>query len=177
MKVLVEMDEVWKKIKNWPYKVSNYGRVKRNSSDYNSTYIGKILKPGLIRGGYLMVVLCKNGKRKNSLVHRLVIESFLGPCPKGKEVNHIDGIKINNEIWNLEYVTRSENHKHAYKLGLERQDGENNNNSKLTKNQVRKIRKLYNDEEYSHSELSEMFGVKTQSISKIINYKRWKHVS
>lgn len=70
--------------------------------------------------GYFVVGF-KVGPKKNCTryVHRLVMESFGGSAPGvSYEVNHIDGNKLNNNISNLEWVTRSQNMKEAYRLGL-----------------------------------------------------------
>lgn len=66
--------------------------------------------------GYLAVGLRCNGKRKLLLVHRLVAAAFVGPCPTGTEVNHKDGNRLNNSAGNLEYISRSENIRHAQRV-------------------------------------------------------------
>lgn len=68
--------------------------------------------------GYCMIFLYLNGKRKNKLIHRLVAEAFIPNKEYKKEVNHIDGNKQNNSVNNLEWVTPSENAKHAFKKKL-----------------------------------------------------------
>ncbi len=177
MKIIFEMDvkEIWRKIKNWPYKISNYGRVKRSGRG-TGTYVGKILKPGVDTNGYLFVNLCKDGKTRNVRIHKLVAETFIGPSPKGHEVNHINGHKPNNEVWNLEYVTASENMKHAYKIGLRKCGGENVGSSKLTNEQVKKIRKLYKITKYSQKRIAQIFNIDPSNVSNIVNDKTWKHV-
>lgn len=64
--------------------------------------------------GYLVVKL----NNKTIPIHRIAAEIVLGKCPAGLVVNHIDGDKKNNRAYNLEYVTVSENTKHAYHIGL-----------------------------------------------------------
>lgn len=72
----------------------------------------KILKPAKINSDYLFVCLCKNGKQKPITVHKLITLSFLGICPDGYQVNHIDSNKSNNCASNLEYVTARQNSIH-----------------------------------------------------------------
>lgn len=93
------------------YQISNQGRVK-------SLYTNKILKLSLGGRGYYLVKLAKNGIKKTFSVHRLVIKQFI-PNPDNKgDVNHINGIKTDNRIENLEWMTRSENMLHScYTLG------------------------------------------------------------
>ena len=123
--------EIWKDIKGYEglYQVSNCGRVKaltKFNNYYNSIYNElktRIRKERIItfrktNNNYLQVQLWKNSKRKNCLVHRLVAQSFI-PNPENKpQVNHIDGNKQNNNVENLEWATRNENMKHAFKTGL-----------------------------------------------------------
>lgn len=104
------MKEIWKNIDGYDgkYQVSNLGNVK--------SY--KNLKKELCKNGYLRVTLYKEGKAKRFLVHRLVANTFLENKSNKPQVNHIDGNKTNNQINNLEWVTSSENNKHAHKIGL-----------------------------------------------------------
>jgi len=81
---------------------------------------GRVIKPQTGKNGYIRVELWENGNGRKHLVHRLLAEAFI-PNPDGKpQVNHIDGNKANNALSNLEWVTQSENQKHAYRVGLQR---------------------------------------------------------
>lgn len=105
------MSEIWKEIKGYEgyYEVSSYGKVKSKN---------KILKPFFNGKGYLYVNLCKDGKRETISIHRLIGIMFI-PNPDNKpQINHIDGIKINNFVNNLEWTTNGENVKHAYSNNL-----------------------------------------------------------
>ena len=119
----------WRPVKGYEglYEVSNLGQVR--SLNYNHTGEVKILKLSKYKSGYLKVSLHKNGKQYQKTVHRLVAQAFI-PNPGDKtEVNHIDGEKQNNTVDNLEWVTASENTKHAWKTGL----------SKMTEDRKKKV--------------------------------------
>ena len=162
--------EIWKFIKDFPlYEISNLGRVK--------SHIGrcKILKPSVVTGGYYHVVLCRSGKRFSFLVHRLVLQAFTGPCPPEWETNHKDGVKSNNKISNLEWISRGLNQVHAYALGLRTQNGEAHHNVKLKNGDITKIRKLAMLG-FSHTQIAEKFPVSRRHVCDIINHKKWKHI-
>lgn len=106
--------EEWKDIEWYAglYQISNFGRVK--SFRYGE---GKIIKP-FINNGYYCVGLSRKDDYKKVRVHRLVAKHFIPNPDNKKEVNHIDGNKLNNNVSNLEWSTRSENIKHAFLNGL-----------------------------------------------------------
>lgn len=92
--------ENWLPVVGFPgYEVSDLGNVRGSR--------GWILKPAL-GNGYLRVNLFGE-KKKSALVHRIVAEAFLGPCPAGKEVDHRNDIRTDNRAVNLQYLMRSEN--------------------------------------------------------------------
>lgn len=78
---------------------------------------GKILKTGLSNSGYYCTPLRHNGKYKNIFIHRELARIFIGKTDK-MDVNHINGIKTDNRLCNLEVITRRENLNHALKTGL-----------------------------------------------------------
>ena len=114
------MSEVWKPIEGWEgrYEVSNMGKVR--SLNYHMTGKTKELSPITSGKGYLMIGLCRDCKMKWAKVHRLVASAFL-PNPENKpQVNHKNGVKTDNRADNLEWVTDSENLRHAYNMGLKK---------------------------------------------------------
>lgn len=122
------LNEIWKPIKNYPnYEISNLGRVKSKERMVNT--IGgakrkireKIIKPTFDSRGYYVVSLYnENGKSKPKTIHRLVCEVFLENKDNYPVINHINGIKTDNRLENLEFCTQSHNVKEAYRLGLEK---------------------------------------------------------
>jgi hypothetical protein len=112
------MEEIWKDIKGYEglYQVSNLGRVKTLKKKYSEGE--KHRKIRLDRNGYLTVSLSKNGKQNTMKVHRLVAIAFIVNSENKPFVNHLDGVKNNNIVDNLEWVTASENVKHAFRIGL-----------------------------------------------------------
>jgi len=110
------MGEIWKPIHGHDgvYEVSNMGRVKKLSTLRIKKSISKFIK--IVNNRYQYVML----NNKSYLLHRLIAEAFI-PNPKNlPQINHINGIKTDNCIENLEWCTSSENNKHAYLIGLNR---------------------------------------------------------
>ena len=172
------MKELFKDITGYEgsYQVSNLGNVKTLEREIFSNskliYIQKekILKHYKTKEGYLSVILYKNSKQKHFLIHRLVAECFL--LNKNQCVNHIDGNKMNNKISNLEWVTNSQNHIHAYETGLKLR-GENCNMSKLTEKEVLSIRNMKG---ITQQEIANIYNVSRKCISKILNRQTWNHI-
>ncbi len=109
--------EIWKDIKGYErlYQISNFGRIKTFKRQGTNE---RILNQEEDRCGYLYVRLLKEYKYIMKSMHRLVAIHFIDNIHNKIEVNHIDGNKKNNNALNLEWVTHSENIKHAYMIGL-----------------------------------------------------------
>ncbi len=149
----MSVKEIWKDIKGFEgfYQVSNLGNI-RSLDRYCNCGIKnqkRIFKKGIIRvthigrGGYKYVFLSVHPKKSTKTVHRLVAEAFI-PNPENKlQVNHINGIKTDNRVENLEWVTPSENSKHAHKTGLAKcwNKGKHNIYSPETLEKMSKARK------------------------------------
>lgn len=177
------MKEVWKDISNFKgvYQVSSLGRVRSLDMMINQKLgskrlkPGRVLKPRLNRQGYAQYALYNEIKHFPS-AHRLVAQAFI-PNPENKpEVNHINGIKDDNRVENLEWCTRNENLKHGYRTGLISHVGSNSNRTHLTESDVLEIRKLCNESEYTYERIGQKYNVSKSCICDINRRKTWKHV-
>lgn len=115
-----KIEEIWKDIPGYEtyYQISNFGNVRSLDRYYNGRKLkGKLLKLSPNKFGYLRFTAKKDNITKTLHVHRIVLLTF-NPINEEKQVNHINGIKSNNRLENLEWCTDSENKIHAYKIGL-----------------------------------------------------------
>lgn len=177
--------EVWKDIKGYEgyYQVSNLGGVKSvdriitTENGVIQKYKEKKLSLGDSGRGYKVITLNKNGKRKRFKVHRLVAIAFLANPENKPQVNHIDGIRDNNKIENLEWVTGSENVQHAFDNGLKKSSkGQSHGMSILTEDKVLEIRAIYAKGGISQKKLGLLFGVCESSVRNIVNKISWTHI-
>jgi hypothetical protein len=153
------------------YRVHDDGRIE------SKRHPGVFLSPETVKGGYLRVKLSIGGQQQHHLVHVLVAAAFIGPRPEGKEVNHKDGIKTNNAVANLEYVTPSENVRHSIaELGVQRAKGSANGWARLTEELVREMRKRAAKGE-SAAALAREFNVHHTTAHRAISGIRWSHVA
>jgi hypothetical protein len=177
--------EIWKDIPGYEglYQASSLGRIKglpkkvRCNTGHTTTK-ECILKPTFKTGGYPFVVLYKDSRSKRSItVHRLIATTFL-PNPENKDtVNHKNGIKTNNKVENLEWLTKKENINHAYRTGIAKgRQGEKHGRSKLTTDTVQTIRSVYKSGIYNTYELASMHNVNPTTIQRIVSGKHWKEI-
>ena len=133
---------------------------------------GKPLKPILHHTGYHVLTV----NNKSVRWHRFVWECHNGKIPEGLVINHINGIKTDNRLSNLEVVTNSRNRKHAFELGLaEANHGENNYNSKITEEQCFELLKMC-DEGFTNSEIAKKYNLHSRYVSLIRHGRRWNRV-
>lgn len=165
--------EEWKDIVGYEslYKISSKGVVKKFYRNGKT----RILVNQKDAHGYLVVKLHKFGITFQTSIHRLVALHFIPNPNKKHEVNHINGIKTDLSLQNLEWVTAQENIKHAFMTGLNKGPrGERQHCHKLTEQDVRDIRKL--SSYLSHRKIAKIYNVAHVNIDKIIDGRNWKHV-
>lgn len=170
--MIQQQTEEWRDVPGYEglYQVSNCGRVRSFHRD------GCILQPSPNPKGYLNLTLSKHGVQETATVHKLVALAFIGQCPEGCEINHIDLDKSNNVPSNLEYLTKKANLLHADKAGALRIRGSQNAGSKLVESDVYRIREMVR-QGISTSLVAEMFGVSAPSISNIKAGRSWRHLT
>ena len=176
------MEEIWKDVVGYEgyYKVSNIGNVISLERKCEHATVGeyilksKVMSQELTKDGYVRVSLSKKGRIKTQ-IHRVVAEAFI-PNPENKpEVNHINGAKNDNRVENLEWCTRSENVRHAFKTGLTLyHKGENSHRSKITEEQAREIK--YGHKGVLQKDIAEMYGLSRAAVCLIRKGWNWKHI-
>ena len=131
----------------------------------------KTIKHGVM--GYLSVDLCKNGNVKKTLAHRLIAETFLPNLENKPQVNHINGIKSDNRVSNLEWVTSSENQLHWILIGLRSSKGVKNSQSKLNENDVLSILK----DNRKYIDICADYDISLSTIYDIKKRRSWSHIN
>lgn len=133
----------------------------------------RILKKQKSSNGYETVVL----DRKTLSVHRLILETFKGKCPKGKTAGHKNSIRTDTRLKNLYWATYKEQWRDKEAAGTY-QRGELNGSSKLNDNKVRNIRKIYikRNKKYGAAALARKYQVDISTLLSVVTRATWGHV-
>lgn len=131
-----------------------------------------------LRSGYPTVALTDNGKSCSFYIHRLLLETFVGPCPDGMECRHLDGNPMNYQLNNLCWGTYAKNAqdsvKHGTCSGL--LAGENNSQAKLKNLDARIIVYMWRTELFNQQEIASVYPINCSGINLIVNKRTWKHI-
>jgi DNA-binding NarL/FixJ family response regulator len=162
------MEEIWKDVPGWEgiYQISNLSRIRCIRVTYFE---------GDDFGDCIRVTLSDNERKERHPIHRLVAQAFIGIPAENLVVNHKDGNKRNNRVDNLEWVTQSENMKHALRTGLKKILRGEEINKKLTTANVIQILELIKNG-ISNMDIATQFNVSHTMISQIRNNHVWKHI-
>ncbi len=172
--MIVDEVEV-KAIPGFPnYAISQDGRV-WSFPRQGSSKLGMWRKLVKQRKGYYRVMLHERSVPYVRLIHRLVLETYVGPCPEGMECRHLNGNPADNRLENLCWGTQTENQQDRFLHGTDSQ-GEKCGGSKLTLQKVRQIIYEYRTGLFSHKELANQFDISRTTVCQIMNKKRWGHI-
>lgn len=152
------------------YEVSNFGRVRRSVDGVN-THAGKLLAPLRNASGHLRVCLNARNPSVRVMIHRLVLEAFVGPCPSGMEACHNDNDPSNNRVENLRWDTRSNNQLDRHNAGgWINHQGEKNGRARLTRGDVVALR----ENPARIAEIAARTGISLSTARRAIRGDTWK---
>jgi hypothetical protein len=166
---------IWKLIPGFPrYEVSSCGQVR--SLRYKGTRVIRAVTPIVGMDGYRKIsIYNRSGQRKTKRIARLILGSFLGPCPKGMQAAHLNGVRTDDRLENLVWATSKTNHAQMREHGTSG-IGERNPKAKLSEEDVRNIRASYASGSMDGVQLASHYGVRHPTIYAIIHRLRWSHV-
>ena len=146
------------------YSTKNIGRGKYH----------KEIKQRKNADGYMDITVGPNSFRTTRKVHRLVAEAFIPNPDNLPEVDHIDDVRDNNDVSNLQWISRPDNiAKIPHERNSKSKSGEGNSRSRLTKYDVQVIRNKYENDNMRISDLAKEYGVGHSTIWNIVHYKTW----
>ena len=177
--------EILRYVREGTFEIDRAGRIWRlktrsgsNQAGYRQTHTPRKRAENKHSAGYFEIRMRIERRGVRAYAHRLVWENLYGPIPDELEINHKNGIKTDNRPENLEAVTRAENTRHAYKIGLRKAPtGIRCNRSKLTEKEVIAIRTRYAAGGVTQQQLGDEYGITNASISFIIKGRSYPHVS
>lgn len=179
-------EEQWKDIPDFEglYQASSFGRIRcldrvincKNGKTLSCR--GRVMQPVIDHQGYQRIGLSKQCKHYSFKIHKLIMLAFVGERDNPKiQVNHIDCDKANNNLFNLEYCTRSHNIRHAFSNGLHasRPTGESHHQAKLKNAEVQAIREKRSLGKMI-KELALEYMVSESAINRILSGRTYKNV-
>lgn len=140
-----------------------------------NTETGKALQPEITTRGYQRVLIYYKGKRKHYAVHRLVAEAFLPNPHFLPEVNHKNGDKTDNTVYNLEWCTPEYNVRHSYETGLN-YSGEDKGNASMSNNTAKRIANCFFENKLTPTEIANLTNVSKRAVKHILLDHQWERV-
>jgi hypothetical protein len=147
------------------------------TTGWKGTNQTRIMKPALDARGYLRTMIKKDcGKTGTIKMHRLVAQAYL-PNPENlATVNHKDGVKTNNAVENLEWMSHTQNVLHSFVIGIQSNTGSKHPQAKLTEEQVREIRATYASRDCKRKEFAQRYNIAEGTLKGVIRGNCWTHV-
>lgn len=170
---------LWVGVKGWEdfYQANKLGEIRRHpdANGRGRCIPGKIRKQTMTERGYFQIKLRAPGRTWRGDVHTLIAYTFLGPRPFANwEVNHKNLNKWDNQVSNLEWVSKSGNCLHATEHGATR--GENNGRAKVTEEDVLTMRGLREYYGLTIKEIADRFDLSESACWSVLKRKNWPHV-
>lgn len=134
------------------------------------------MRDAIASHGYSNYVISRPGIRLCFLTHRAVYEAHVGPIPAGMDINHINGVKTDNRVENLEVLSRRENMAHAVRIGIFSSKGERHGMAKLTDAAVIDILARRAKGERV-KDIAAIHGVRPASVGAVLHGRLWTHVT
>ena len=159
-----------------PYIISSFGRVFSMYYGKSNNFNVKELKVNSNSTDYKKITIHYNNIHYNCWIHRLVAEAFIKNPKNKSDVNHIDGIKSNNFIWNLEWATRKENVYHAEINNLVHHPYGENNHSKMSEKTVYTICEMILLD-YKPKDIILLNNISKNMFQSILHHRKWKHIT
>jgi len=148
------------------YEVSDQGFVRRTENK-------RIRKPSMTPTGYQVIVISRpKASHFGVYVHREVMRAFVGPCPEGVQVSHLNGNNADNRLVNLCYESAQSNIRRKHQHGTQT-SGEDHAAAKLTWADVRTMRQLL-DNGLTLLEVAGRYGISFQQVSRIKRGENWQ---
>ena len=151
------------------YQINKYGIILNTITD-------RLVLGSASNNTYFIVSLSHNGKKYKIGIHRLLADTFLPKIPGCRDVNHINGLKFDPCLCNLERITHAGNIQHAYNINL-REHGDKFYNNRYTEQQIHDVCKLLCEESYSPKQICGITGVSVDAINQIRRGEMWITVS
>ena len=170
-----EMPEVWLQVPRYEdkYLVSDFGRIISLPRGRGTKKDAAFLKFSKSHSGYFRVALCENSIAKGMFVHRIVAMTFIKNESRLKTVNHKNGIKTDNRVTNLEWMSVKDNLNHGWDCKLRTDYGENSHMAKLKRTDIKEIFRLRKINKLTYQSIAERFGVTPGNIGYILRGQSW----